>query len=504
MNHRLIAIAVVSWLLPSGCSDDFLEETDPNSLVASTAFDHYPTAQLAVNGAYVPLKEVDLWGDQIHFLLHQITDEYGLLFRGNPGWNQIKDFSLTPDNTTIRAVWNGLSKMVLRANAVLEGLNQVPPSAEFTAEQQDELRGEAYFLRGLAWFVGVNIFGPPVTVNPTAAGFPVITTVPEGRAATLVPRASVAEVYQRVTSDWEAAERLLPPAWSGSDVGRATRGAAAGFLGKAYLYQQDWEAALHYLEQVIDHPAYRLLDAFEDNFNGEAENGRESIFEIQYSGESPVSSFNGGPGHAYATRHAPAELDAFGNVSVPPATYERIRADPRAAATVIRPGDFLPFIDTVFVGGGATDYRPRKFIDPRVGQINSSFGSTFNGRINMPLMRLADVYLMYAEAQNEVGNAAVAREYLNKVRRRAYGQPVDTPSAVDVKISGGAALRQAIQQERYVELLGEGHRWFDLRRWEQVGDAGAERGFRAGVHEAMPVPLDEIQLNRAIKQNPGY
>ena len=506
MKTILISTLAISLGLMTGCGEDFLEKTDPNSLVTSSVFNDYEAAGQAINGAYTPLKEVDLYGDQIHFILHQLTNEYGLLFQGDAGWNQMKDFSLTPDNVTVRAAWNGISKMILRANAVLAGLDELTPSADFTAEQRDELRGEAYFLRGYALFLGVNLFGEqPAAVDPATNGFPVITTVPESREAMLVSRSSVAQVYEQVIRDWEEAERLLPAAWSGENVGRATRGAASGFLGKAYLYQEDWAQASTYFEKIINDPAYQLLDTFGDNFNGQAENGAESIFEVQYSAESPVASWDGGPGHPYATRHAPAELGAFGNVSVPVSTYERIKDDPRVGASIIQPGDFLPFPDTVYVGLGPTDYRPRKFIDVTASQINSPLGSTFNGSINMPLMRLADVYLMYAEAQNELGNAAVVLDYLNKVRRRAYGEPTDAPSATaDVTVSGGAALLAAIQDERYVELLGEGHRWFDLLRWELADDELGPRGFQPGKHEAMPIPLDEIQLNTKIEQNDGY
>lgn len=506
MNTISTTLLTTSLLLLSGCGEDFLEKTDPNSLAIGPVFSTYETSVQAVNGVYTPLKEVDLWGDEIHFFLHQVTDEYSLLYDGFDRWNQMKNFSQTPDNETITAVWGGLSKIILRANAVIEGIDALEVSPDFTAEQRDELLGQAYFLRAYAFFLGVSIFGQqPAAVDLSAHGFPLITTVPESREAMLVGRASVAEVYTQIIHDFEKAEVLLPPTWSGEDLGRATQGAASGFLGKVYLYREEWSQAITYFEKIINNPKYQLLENFADNFNGAGENGNESIFEVQYSGESPVLSFNGGPGHVYATRHAPAELDAFGNVSVPLSTYERIQEDPRAAATVIRPGDYLPFLDTVYVGSSPADYRPRKFIDTRIGQINSSFGATFNGSINMPLMRLADLYLMYAEAQNEVGNTKVAREYINKVRRRAYSEPIDVPSAIaDVQAAESTSLRNAIQEERYVELLGEGHRWFDLLRWGLADEVLGARGFRAGKSEAMPIPLDEIQLNTVIQQNNGY
>lgn len=506
MKNIIIIITTVSLIILSSCGDDFLDVTDPNTLVTESIFDTYETSVQAINGAYTPLKEVDLWGDEIHFFLHQVTNEYDLLFLGDAGWNQMKNFSHTPDNKTIGAIWNGINKIILRSNGVIDGLDGLTVSGDFTAEQRNELLGQAYFLRGYALFLGVLTFGEqPISVDASVNGFPLVTSVPGTRQETIVPRASVAVVYEQIISDFEIAEDLLPVSWSSDDLGRATKGAASGFLGKVYLYQEDWGRAIEYFDKIINNASYQLLENFADNFNGQGENGTESIFEIQYSRESPIGAFGGGPGHVYATRHAPSELDAFGNVFVPIESYDRIKDDPRANATFIEPGDFLPFIDTVYVGLGATDYRPRKFIDVNNSQINSPLGPTFNGSINMPLMRLADVYLMYAEAQNENGNSTVALEYINKVRRRAYGEPIDAPSTIaDINVVGGDQLRSAIQEERFVELFGEGHRWFDLLRWELADDVLGSRGFQSGIHEAMPIPIDEIQLNTSIQQNSGY
>ncbi|WP_185154136.1 RagB/SusD family nutrient uptake outer membrane protein [Fulvivirga sp. M361] len=506
MKNILLIILSSCLFLVSGCGDDFLEVTDENSLVTVSVFENYGTSVEAINAAYTPLKEVDLYGDQIHFFFHQITHEYDLLFQGDDGWNQMKTFALTPINQTLDAAWNGLGKIILRSNSVIEGLEGLETSGDFTEEQKNELVGQAYFLRGFAFFLGVRMFGEqPVSVDGSVRGFPLITSVPSNREATLVSRASVDSVYQQIILDFEVAETLLPESWTGNDLGRATKGAASAYLGKVYLYQEEWPKAIEYFEKIINNASYRLLDNFADNFNGEAENGSESIFELQFSKESPLGAFNGGPGHVYATRHAPSDLEGFGNVSVPLSSFDRLKDDPRVGATLIRPGDFIPFIDAVYVGTGAEDYRPRKFVDINSSQQNTTFGQTFNGFINMPIMRLADVYLMYAEAQNENGGTTVALEYVNKVRRRAYGEPIDVPSVIaDIAVAGGAPLLTAIQEERYIELFGECHRWFDLLRWELADDVLGSRGFITGTHEAMPIPIDEIQLNTVIRQNDGY
>ena len=504
-NSIVFAIAFCLVIMP-GCSDDFLDISDPNTIVADAVFTEFETSVLAINGAYAPLKEVDLWGDQIHFFLHQVTNEYDLLWLQDDGWNQMKNFSQQPNNQTLDAAWGGLAKIILRSNAVIQALEGSAGTEAFTLEQRNRLVGQAYFLRGYAFFLGVRTFGEqPVSVDGSVRGFPLILSPATERDEALVPRATVDEVYAQIIMDFESAETLLPVSWTGGDLGRATSGAASAFLGKVYLYQENWERAIEYFDKIINNASYQLLANFGDNFNGAGENGSESIFEIQFSRESPVNGFGGGPGHVYATRHAPPQLDGWGNVFVPVENYNRIQDDPRADATVIKPGDFLPFANEEYVGSGTEDYRPRKFIDINSGQINNPPFGQYNGGINMPVMRLADVYLMYAEAQNENGNTVVALEYVNKVRRRAYGEPIDSPSTIaDIAVGGGAPLLDAIQEERYIELFGEGHRWFDLLRWELADDVLGSRGFIPGTHEAMPIPLDETQLNTAMVQNNGY
>ena len=202
-NSIVFAITLCLALVP-GCSDDFLDISDPNSLVADEVYTDYQTSILAINGAYAPLKEVDLWGDQIHFFLHQITNEYGLLWQGDAGWNQMKDFSQQPNNQTLDAVWGGLAKVILRSNEAIQALEGFAGTEAFTPEQRNGLLGQAYFLRGYAFFLGVRTFGEqPVSVDGSVRGFPLILSPPTERDATLVPRATVDEVYAQIIMDLE-------------------------------------------------------------------------------------------------------------------------------------------------------------------------------------------------------------------------------------------------------------------------------------------------------------
>ncbi len=510
MKKRYILTPLLITLLAApGCKDEFLETPDPNNLGASSLYVDTDNANLALTGVYAPLKDIDLWGDQIHFFLHQITDEYDLVWKGDAGWNEIKQFSVSSENATLRSAWYGVAKMVLRSNDVIENVEKMKVPEQITQQNKEYILGQAYFIRAFAHFLGVNIWGQqPVIVDGAAPGFPVVTGTPVNRDQMYVKRAPVSEVYAQVIADLRTAEGLLPVAWTGNGLGRVTKGAATAYLGKVYLYQQNWEGAAAKFEEVIGNPAYSLLPNYGDNFNGKAENSPESIFEVQFSDKSPMMSWDGGPGHAYATRHAPDPL-GWGNVSLSPATVTQFGTDPRLRHTA-----FIPGKDSVKMGDNAnwqpykntngTGYSPKKFIRADRSAVNTGPG-LFNNEINMPLMRLADVYLMYAEAQLERGNATVALEYVNKVRRRAYGLSPGTPSPeADRTVAGAAELRQAIRDERFLELCGEGHRWFDLLRWGVADDLLTPRGFTPGIHQAMPIPTNEIQLNPAMTQNNGY
>jgi hypothetical protein len=143
-----------------------------------------------------------------------------------------------------------------------------------------------------------------------------------------------------------------------------------------------------------------------------------------------------------------------------------------------------------------------------------------NNGSNFYILRLADIYLLYAETLiNGNGDQATALEYINKVKRRAYGYDPNSSSPVDysslddnTKASDPVLANDPLKYERWAELFAEGHWWFDVRRWKiGPGEAdyyertrGGEISFDESIDYAMPIPQEEVETNQAIQQNPGY
>jgi hypothetical protein len=193
----------------------------------------------------------------------------------------------------------------------------------------------------------------------------------------------------------------------------------------------------------------------------------------------------------------------------------RFGNDPRLRINMLEPG-----VDSVVFGDGST-----RILEPMVGDANalgwsfrkwvptdySVYSTNRNFGANLPLTRLADIYLMYAEAMNAQGNDAVAAEYMNKVRRRAYGLDPDTPDAsVDYMLSG-TQLRDSIREERFRELFAEGQRWYDITRWDIVEEELAKYPtVRSGPvifdprDYYLPVPQQELDTNPNMRRSTGY
>jgi hypothetical protein len=291
-----------------------------------------------------------------------------------------------------------------------------------------------------------------------------------------------------------------------SQTGRITRGAAEALLGKVYLYQDKFEPAAEVLENLIANGPYDLLTDYSTTFENDNENNIESVFEVQYSdlegagfeclqcSEGNVAvGFNG-------IRNYTGPLFESGfsfNVPTQEVVDEFEDGDMRLETAILDIDAWAAANDATFsTGFEHTGYFNRKYI-PRKGDLNTGDANLTNPN-NYRAIRFADVLLMAAEALNRGGiSDSRAQDYLNEVRERAFGNSDNNISA------SGSALTDAIYHERRVELVGEGHHFFDLVR---TGRAASEiDGFQTGKHELFPIPLIEIQLaGNQWDQNPGY
>lgn len=484
---KYLLTALVCLLGFTACEDEFIGRSPVYSIDSENYFNSEADYKNALIAAYDMLQS-----SYINVMLGEIASDNTLAGGESAtdviGIQQVDDMIHNPVNSNLRDVWNWMFAGVNRASYLLEFKDKT----DFAGKEQ--IIAEAHFLRAYYNFELVKWFGP-------------IPLKPEGRFVlgdeTRIPRSSVADVYANIEADLLAAIPEL--AATAPQIGRATKGAAQALLGKAYLFQGKNQQAADVLVEVIESGNYSLSDSFEDIFEMIGENGVGAVFEVQYTdGEGAgfgclqCSEGNVAVGFNGIRNHTGPVYDSGFSFNVPT----------RAAFEAYEPGDSrrdVSILDieawaaatgaTYGVGYEHTGFYNRKYI-ARKGDSNIGDQNLTNPN-NYRAIRYADVLLMAAEALNATNNDERARTYLNMVRRRAFGDQDHDISA------SGDALRDFIRNERRLELMGEGHRFFDLVRQGIAADN--IDGFQAGKNELFPVPFEEIQFsNGNWTQNPGY
>ena len=519
-KNILLASAVI--LCFSQCSDDALDVSNPNEIDASNFFNTVNDLELGLTGVYSAMKTYDLFGadlyPKVHFGLPKTADQDWL---GTNGWNQLFRSEVTSDNPLVRNFWRAFYRGVARSNDFLANANRFLEEREVSAEQEDrinEMIGEASYLRAFYYYHLVRLWGEDIPARDASAlAIPLILDIPTSRDDMFVARNTVGEVYSQIIADLEEAERRLPETWDANNIARVDAFAAKALLGKVYMTYEDYGQASSYFEEIINSGNFSLVP-FEDYqglFNGENEFSDESIFEINFAVDLQENAWQGGLGSNIALQISPKGT-GWSNVYPHDVNILRFGNDPRLRVNALEPG-----VDSVVFGDGTT-----RVLEPMVGDANAiawsfrkwvptdfsvySTNRTFGA--NLIMDRLADIYLLYAEAQNALGNDAVAAEFMNKVRRRAYGQDPEMPDpSIDYTSLSGTQLRDSIREERFRELFAEGHRWYDITRWDVVEEEITKYpSVRSGPviydpqDEYLPVPLQELEANPAMEPSTGY
>jgi hypothetical protein len=319
-----------------------------------------------------------------------------------------------------------------------------------------------------------------------------------------IPRSSTADVYASIEADLQFAINNLNPV--ASQKGRATKGAAQALLGKVYLYQNKFVESAAVLETLITSNTYSLVNNYNTIFENSGENNSESVFEVQYTdaegasfGCLQCSEGNVAVGFNGIRNYVGPLFDSGYSFNVP--TQEAYNAfetgDRRRDVAILNITAWATLNTGVSFGTGYkhTGFYNRKYI-ARQGDANVGDQNLTNPN-NYRSIRYADVLLMAAEANSRSGNNSKGQQYINAVRDRAFG---DTNHRITLT---GQSLTDAIWTERRLELLGEGHRFFDLVRTGKA--VGRITGFAANKNELFPIPFEEIQFsNGNWQQNPGY
>lgn len=492
MNVFKIVSLAVSLVMIVSC-EKFVDY-DPKEDFQITANDYFKTAddyRKMVIGVYSPLQWLyanpvigDVASDNAVSGGENATDVLGL--------QQIDDYQLNANNSYMTEAWKACYEGINRANYLEENKSKL----DFVGKES--LYGEVYFLRAYFYFELVKMFGdvPLFTERRLAAS--------DSRKLQRSPKA---DVYKQIEADLNSAINALPVV--NVQKGRITKYAAQALLGKVLLYQNKFDASAAMLENVIKGP-FQLVSNFESIFLQSGENGPESVFEIQYSNINPYYDWsNPGRGQGNLAVQMCGVRNLAGSspfaqgwsINLPTKNLADAfeAGDQRKDATILdieayknaNPSFNITYLVAPYKNTGLYNrkYHPRK--GETSGQIELNY--TNNHRV----IRFADVLLMAAEAYNRstTPNDAKAREYLNLVRRRAFGDNLHDIS------STGSALRNAIWDERRLELAMEGDRFFDLVR---TGLAASKiQGFVANKNEVFPIPQQEIDIS-GLTQNPGY
>ncbi|UOQ64921.1 RagB/SusD family nutrient uptake outer membrane protein [Hymenobacter volaticus] len=499
--------------LLTGCSEDFLEEAPADQITDANFYQTETDAVQATTAIYGELNKegqynmamwaFDMWAD----ISSTGADD------GNDGkeYKQLEAFSIPTTNDVANRLWGGSFVGIQRANIVIQ---KVPGIQNIDPTVQKRCIGEAQFLRAKYYFDLVRAYGD----------VPLFTAPPTSPAAVNIPRTPVAEVYKQIEQDLIDAFGNLQPAYTANaDLGRATKWAAAGLLAKVYITEGKKTEAAQWAREVINNSGKTMWANYADNFKVENENrnDKESLFEVQFvNGRNPAdnpyirntvgSAMNEffGPRGANQT---PGSGYGF-NIPDPDFVDGYEAGDTRKAATIFVPGDVFPdgAKQSAKATGSKLGYNVKKWF---VGKVNTQI---WDSGLNVPTMRLAEVYLILAEA---VGPTAEGREAINKVRRRSFGLPINTASAArDLTTTNPTEFTEAVFRERKYELAFEFDRWFDLKRrgnaytiQRMTEQAALLKGYESSPHGIptennllLPIPQSEIDANPGLVQNPGY
>lgn len=485
-----IIAALLILIVSYGCSDDFVD-VKSDAVNSEDYFNSEEDYQNALIGAYDLLQSTYL-----NVLMGEIASDNTLAGGESAtdviGFQEIDDMIHTPVNLQLRDLWGWMFAGVNRANYIMEFQDKT----DFAGKEQ--VLAQARFLRAYYYFELVKWFGDVPLVVDKRFQFG------DQFEADRTPKA---DVYAQIEQDLiYAADNL---SYVASEDGRVTKGAAQALLGKAYLYQEKFDLAAQVLEQLILQGPYDLLpnSNYPNLFEASEENNMESVFEVQYTdiqgagfGCLQCSEGNVAVGFSGVRNYTGPEFTSGFSFNVPTqAAYNAFDADDDRRDVSILDIDAWAAATGATFGTGYehTGYFNRKYI-PRKRNADAQQDLNLTNPNNYRAIRFADVLLMAAEAFSR-GNIddGKARTYLNRVRRRAFGDMMH-----DIN-STGSNLVEDILRERRLELVGEGHRFFDLVRTGRA--AQAIPGFVTGKHELFPIPLVEIELSgNRWAQNPGY
>ncbi len=544
LNKIIIVFCIGFFLVGSSCRDSFLDSYPKNSLSSGTFYKNEADFTAAMNGVYDALQT----NSNGFIPMMDIATPFALGGSSRFGAFNKGQFSVTPSWGWGKTMWKGFYLIAFRANSVLYRIDN--EDVEMTVKAHDRIKGEALFLRSLAFFYLSNLWGDvPLILKE------------QSYDEVLAARTPKQEIVTQLITDLKLAESLLPSVTEYRSnktlLGRASKGAAQMLLAKVYMYEKMYAEAETTLNEIITSGDYQLEDNFSDMYWPDNENGMESIFEIQYEDGlkestgfvrfcSPhVTSGISYRGYQYiqpneyycdlfetvngnkvvsayesTVTDAPSNYFTFNRTSDDPAfdsANPYSNRDPRLKWTVWY--EDTPYAEEFMERTGQSGVRylskhssehNHSSVKYIVGKLQPTSGDTPGNQI---IMRYADVLLLYAEALIEQNKTSQGATYVNMVRQRpSVNMPV-----IDVNLSQ-SDMRKALREERYRELAFEwGHMYMDQVRWDvytsemekywtagKLGSTWPALGSLSPDYNLWPIPAAEMSTNPNLIQNKGY
>lgn len=486
-------LAAVTVLTVTSSCNKFLD-TDPYASISdSKAITDYSSAFYALTGTYNTLQSTSYYGRDFIVFGDAATENVIVSPNNSNRFLAEAQWSLTPTNGDMQTFWAKAYEAIYQANKILQAIDNI----EATEAQRAAIKAQALAIRAMGHFDLVRYFAQSYKGNESSMGVPYMKTTNNYDKPM---RNTVKEVYDFIITDLNDAVSnfnivINSPGSNGDKSGLVATGlntnttapyfisswAVKGILARVYMNQQNYTAANTLLSDIITNSGYTPLTAtnYADAWTRSYNNAKNVEF-------------------MFAIRNLPDDYGATNSLG-----YIYIQSgygDLRAPVS----------IQALYT---ATDIRkPVLFKAGTSSQAGWTFVNKYPGRdgvlalSDIPVLRLSDIYLMYAEAQANVGTTPEAIKYLDKIRMRADVNAVATPAAISQ-----TDLLDKIFLERRKELAYEGHYLFDLKRLQKIINSGyrSDNTLYAVIPYpsnllAMPLPQSELDANNNIKQNPGY
>lgn len=441
MKRYILAAVLMASLI--SC-DKYLDETPNNALPAATAIRDAGTARAAINGAYSRVQSYYASG---YPTLGTITTD-NVIFNGTLSqYLQLDQNAVTPDNAITLDVYQSIYRAINTVNSIIAYVPAIN-DPNLGSTEKNTILGEAYFIRALSYFdLGRAWGGVQLQLTPT--------TTLDGLKG--IKRSTLTQTYDQVLADLVKAEELL--AEDATTRNRAQKSTARALRARVHLYRKEWAEAETYASQVIGNTKYALVKPYKTFFTSPFLS-QESVFELSFSTNNRNSYWN---------LWYPSSLG--GQYTLKP------------SATIVEK------LNNPAIGGS------RKALLAGTG--NNVYGVLYNTSATSTdpsyVIRIAELYLIRAEARAQQNKLTEALADLNTVRSRA-DVAATTASTKD-------ALLLAIEEENNVEFAFEAHRWFDLVR---TGRTGAVLGLTNSQYWVFPFPYQDVLSDPYLEQNPGY